>query len=932
MLVRDVVRGRREIAPGRAQAPKASIVTPTYRRNLEGLLAPCIESALGQTFTDIELIIIDDGSSDGSEETIRDYARQDSRIRYFRHDANCGLPAVRTNEGIELARGDAVAFLFDDNVMAPDFMAQAHAALEETACDVVHADTHMLGRDGKDFMLGDWPLTIDFLGNLNTIPNGGVLCRRDFFDRFGLYDPHVLLRRICDWDLWLRAIHLGARFHHIATTASVEHGLVSDNSIGNTVAWDIKVAYGYMFDRQRYASRVARLGPGTIDDFDVLDPEAVLRYVRDADEWSAVVKAVYAPFAERNSEAANATITLTNRARLDAFGYSTRVSPSPLAGRRRIVIVSNTFNSCAREWEAALAQPETICIHVPEWNLAAIPGTSIDVLILIDACTPAILPAIKDCAAAGIAILYVSRYGFGDRVPDQETRTRHAPIYRLLGADIYIPKAGSPFSEMQSAHARTVMAFADAVVAPAEPDIPADCLAHGRVVGAPANPSPYWHRNVVASLAYGRRHAAEAQKCRPKAVIALNSELLSGSEAYGTMLASGLAGVGFSVEVWIPNVSTYGMPDDALGKRLATLRLPAARPAPYRTDPHFDDQPADARQAEIAALEEEIERSRADIVICSGLLPVFAAIARGNSALIMALFQPSAYEPSRLAGLAGRIDGWISDCRWSRDIIARVLTARSAVVRSTVPRLSPAAMARTRPEGPVRIALGGTLQPRKGQVESVRALRLVLDRGHDAVLNLYGYALPGLAWYREEIERTAERHGVEDRVRIHPLSDLDTIADENDIILSAALDESLPQTVAECMARGLIPVVALTGGLDELVIDGSNGFIAPSHDPEHLAGALERALRAQGDWPKLRRQSALVLSAFDGDRATEDLLCLLVKILDRPIAQLPATATEGAGTVSPTPLAFPLPNEARAARVADLLNRKAVLARQNGTG
>src|SRR5262245_41110864 len=106
MRVSELICQRREICSGNLQrVPKVSIVTPTYKRNLEGFLAPCIESALSQSFTDIELIVIDDGSSDGTEDTVRRYAALDDRVRYFRHDKNSGLPAVRTNEGIMLARG-----------------------------------------------------------------------------------------------------------------------------------------------------------------------------------------------------------------------------------------------------------------------------------------------------------------------------------------------------------------------------------------------------------------------------------------------------------------------------------------------------------------------------------------------------------------------------------------------------------------------------------------------------------------------------------------------------------------------------------------------------------------------------------------------------------------------------------------------------------
>src|SRR6266850_1164062 len=123
MKVAEIASGARLICPGRIyRTPKVSIVTPTFCRNAEGLLAACLDSASAQTFEDFELIVVDDGSSDGSEETIRDAAFRDDRIVYLRHDRNSGLPAIRTNEGVMRARGEAVAFLFDDNIFRPDFI------------------------------------------------------------------------------------------------------------------------------------------------------------------------------------------------------------------------------------------------------------------------------------------------------------------------------------------------------------------------------------------------------------------------------------------------------------------------------------------------------------------------------------------------------------------------------------------------------------------------------------------------------------------------------------------------------------------------------------------------------------------------------------------------------------------------------------------
>src|SRR4051794_40901211 len=113
MKVRDVIGDdARVMTKSRADwKPDITIVTPTYRRNAEGLLRKCLHSALEQTFTNFEHIIVDDGSTDGTEDLVRDLCKQDDRLVYVRHDRNSGLPAVRTNEGILRASGRSVVFL-----------------------------------------------------------------------------------------------------------------------------------------------------------------------------------------------------------------------------------------------------------------------------------------------------------------------------------------------------------------------------------------------------------------------------------------------------------------------------------------------------------------------------------------------------------------------------------------------------------------------------------------------------------------------------------------------------------------------------------------------------------------------------------------------------------------------------------------------------
>jgi len=98
--------------------PEISIITPAY--NSEKYISETVESVLKQTFTDWEMIIVDDASTDRTEDIVRSFAAKDSRIRYYRFDQNSGRPAVPRNHAIQRARGDYLAFLDSDDLWLPD--------------------------------------------------------------------------------------------------------------------------------------------------------------------------------------------------------------------------------------------------------------------------------------------------------------------------------------------------------------------------------------------------------------------------------------------------------------------------------------------------------------------------------------------------------------------------------------------------------------------------------------------------------------------------------------------------------------------------------------------------------------------------------------------------------------------------------------------
>src|SRR2546427_10183968 len=105
--------------------PKVTVIIPVYNR--EKYVAESIESILAQSFTNFELLLINDGSTDGSVELMRSYT--DPRVRLVGHERNLGIPKTR-NKGIQLARGEYIAMLDSDDTALPDRLVKQGAFLD----------------------------------------------------------------------------------------------------------------------------------------------------------------------------------------------------------------------------------------------------------------------------------------------------------------------------------------------------------------------------------------------------------------------------------------------------------------------------------------------------------------------------------------------------------------------------------------------------------------------------------------------------------------------------------------------------------------------------------------------------------------------------------------------------------------------------------
>jgi len=192
-------RAAKSARTGAAMAtPAVSVIVPTFNR--ARFVPEAIASVIDQSWTDRELIIVDDGSTDDTAEVVT-ICCEDPRIRYLRRP-HAGQSAAR-NKALREARGTLIAFLGCDNLFYPDFLAAAVAVLGAepdlpAICGVlVTAHHHLVGTE-----LLFRPFDRATLIAANHIDLNTLVCRKSSLDRIGGFDES--LRKLEDWHLVLR--------------------------------------------------------------------------------------------------------------------------------------------------------------------------------------------------------------------------------------------------------------------------------------------------------------------------------------------------------------------------------------------------------------------------------------------------------------------------------------------------------------------------------------------------------------------------------------------------------------------------------------------------------------------------------------------------------------------------------------------------------
>jgi len=200
------------------ESPLISIITVSL--NAERYIEQTIQSVSRQTYKNIEYIVVDGGSTDGTIEIINKYR---DKIDRFVSEKDEGIAAAM-NKGVSLATGDYVIFLHADDFFAHDYSLENVIQSMDKTADIIACNIQF----GKHLKIYK-PRGFNFWFNFKGMPHQGILCHRSLIEKFNGFDKQFL---ICmDYDLFLKAYRHGAKLNKVSTILAVmrDTGISSRN-------------------------------------------------------------------------------------------------------------------------------------------------------------------------------------------------------------------------------------------------------------------------------------------------------------------------------------------------------------------------------------------------------------------------------------------------------------------------------------------------------------------------------------------------------------------------------------------------------------------------------------------------------------------------------------------------------------------------------
>lgn len=218
-----------------SKAPTVSVILPTFNR--EKFIVRSLRSVVNQSFHDMEIIVVDDCSSDDTKDVVAGF--EDPRIKYIKHTVNKGGGAAR-NTGIGAAQGEFIAFQDSDDEWVLDKLEKQMQVMLTVKSDVAVVYSAYLWVTGSEVsyvpLNAPPPEESEILAHIlkrNFVDTSTAVVRKKYFDKFGLFDED--LPRYQDWDLFIRlAKHL--KFSFVDEPLVISHCLKGGISTNDKAA------------------------------------------------------------------------------------------------------------------------------------------------------------------------------------------------------------------------------------------------------------------------------------------------------------------------------------------------------------------------------------------------------------------------------------------------------------------------------------------------------------------------------------------------------------------------------------------------------------------------------------------------------------------------------------------------------------------------
>ena len=364
-------------------APRVSVVVPCY--NLGPYLAEAVDSALGQTFTDLEIVVVDDGSTDPETRAILDtFSRPKTRVL---RSENRGLPGAK-NFGIGHTTGELLCMLDADDVLESHMLERSVAALD--AAPSIAFASHWLRTFGDEQW--DWtPSSCDFpaLLDMNTV-NGSALVRRSAVESIGGFDE-TFLDGCEDWDFWITMVEQGHPgtiipeflFRYRRRTGSMSRVMMEDKhpSLYRRLASKHAASYRAHLDallvrREREEAHLRhQIHDLELDEYLLVTPQLTSARddLRDAERWRRAEQTVAAEREAAQTAAAEREAALASADRLRADlaaerAAAERAHDDAEASRRAVEAVAQRaieeVGALRRSWSWRLTSPLRAALDV----------------------------------------------------------------------------------------------------------------------------------------------------------------------------------------------------------------------------------------------------------------------------------------------------------------------------------------------------------------------------------------------------------------------------------------------------------------------------------------------------------------------------------------------------------------------------------------